>query len=149
MASFDVDPKTHKIQSVSRSKNWERRINLAPGIMKEETVKTVLTESGSPELTAWNTSVARRLKTFSSYENLLVDQEKIEASFREFCRSEGLGDLLVLPLWRDPDIIKIINSYKGEANVRTRGRGNIRPVKPKALAPAAKRPSKVKAKTRR
>ena len=145
MASFSVDPKTRKIDSVSRSKNWQRRINLAPGIMKEETVKTVLAESGSPELTAWNTSVARRLKTFSSYENLLDDQEKREASFREFCRSEGLGDLLGIT---DVDIIrKIFDSYKGEVKLGTKSRKNLRPVK-RSAAPAARKVSPAKAKTR-
>jgi hypothetical protein len=146
MASFIVDPNTHKIEQVSRSKNWNRRINLAPGIMKDETVTTVLTDSGAPELTSWNTSVARRLTPFSSYENLLHDQEKIEASFREFCRSEGLGDLLgVTSVDR---MRKIFDSLEGEAKPGTKGRGNIRPVKRSATAPAARKVSPTKAKAR-
>ncbi len=117
MASFDVDPNTHKIESVSREKSWTRRINLAPGIMKEESVKTVLAESGSPELTSWNTWVSRRLAPFSSYENRLEGQNEYEYKFEMFCLYQDLGNLL--------------------------------PDKPKAVVPAAKRPSAVKAKTRR
>lgn len=141
MASFIVDPNSRKIESVHRSKNWTRRINLAPGIIKEERVKTVLADSGSPELTSWDTLISRRSKTFSSYENRLKDQKQLEASFREFCRSEGLGDLLVDQEKLDAEVIQEI--------FRSKERGKMRPVNPKAVAPATKKNSALKPKTRR
>ncbi len=94
MVNFGVSSETNKVYFVSRSKSWTRNINKAPGILREDSLRTVFDDSGAPTSTSWNMRISRCVAKFSSHEGQLVDQAKAEESFREFCHSEGIGDLL-------------------------------------------------------
>jgi hypothetical protein len=91
---FVVDPYTRKIASVQRRRAWDRYVNVAPGIIKDEQLHTVLNERGEAFFTAWNVAVWRRIEQFSSYERRLADRQGREQRFRAFCKKNGLGDLL-------------------------------------------------------
>lgn len=91
---FLVDPETRRIKEVYRATSRNIVKFIAPGIIKTDTLQTKFKDSGLLESKDWSEIISHRTESFSSYEHKLRDQEKMKASFRAYCKAEGLGDLL-------------------------------------------------------
>lgn len=87
---FKVIKTTEQIATVRRAKSWTRYINLSPGTIKEETVRTNYDEQGHPTATSFNTALAKRIAAFSTYAPGFASKPAIVSSLNAFLKSRGL-----------------------------------------------------------
>lgn len=91
---FNVDKMSNRILALRRAKAWTRYINLSPGMMKEETVRSNFDLQGHPTATTFNTAVERRIKPFEAYAPALASKKPIMDEFVKWLHGHGLDSLI-------------------------------------------------------
>jgi hypothetical protein len=91
---FNVDKSTNQILASRRAKVWTRYTKMAPGMLKEETLRTGFDFEGHPTVTAFNTALYKRTETFDSYYPGFASKKAIVDNFRNYLRAHGLENLI-------------------------------------------------------
>jgi len=91
---FNVDKNANQILTSRRAKVWTRYTKLAPGMLKEETLRTNYDFQGHPTVTAFNTALYKRTETFESYYPGFASKKAIVDNFHNYLRAHGFANLI-------------------------------------------------------
>lgn len=94
---FKVNKASNQIVTVRRAKTWTRYLNLGPGTLKEESVRSNFDQNGNPTAITYNTALEKRTEAFSSYEPSFASKKTIVESLHSYLKQHGLSNLIPPP----------------------------------------------------